>query len=88
MLATEKYDKSDPVNIGAGFEIAIRDLVVKVRLIVGYTGKIVLDTSKPNGQPRRMLDVSRAREEFGYSASMDFDAGLKLSIDWYKSQSR
>jgi GDP-L-fucose synthase len=83
VLATEKYDKSDPVNIGAGFEISIKDLAEKVKQIVGYTGEIIWDTSKPNGQPRRMLDVSRAKAEFGYSASTDFDTGLKETIAWY-----
>lgn len=83
VLATEKYDESDPVNIGAGFEISIKDLVEKVRSIVGYEGDIVWDTTKPDGQPRRMLDVSRAKEKFGYSSTTDFDAGLKETIEWY-----
>lgn len=84
VLATEKYDESEPVNIGAGFEISIKDLVEKIRSIVGYTGEIVWDTTKPDGQPRRMLDVSRAKDKFGYSSTTDFDAGLKETIDWFK----
>lgn len=83
VLAAEKYNKSDPVNIGAGFEISIKDLVEKIRSIVGYTGKVIWDTSKPNGQPRRMLDTSRATKEFGYSAGTNFDVGLQETIEWY-----
>ncbi len=84
VLATEKYNDSDPVNIGAGFEISIKDLVEKIRSIVGYTGEIVWDTSKPDGQPRRMLDTTRAKEKFNFIASTNFDAGLKETIEWYK----
>jgi GDP-L-fucose synthase len=84
VLATERYDESEPVNIGAGFEISIKDLVEKIRSIVGYTGEIVWDTTKPDGQPRRMLDVSRAKDKFGYQSTTDFDAGLKETIGWYK----
>ena len=83
VLATEKYNKSDPVNIGAGFEIAIQDLVEKIRDIVGYKGEIIWDTTKPDGQPRRMLDITRARQEFGYDSQTEFDQGLKDTIDWY-----
>jgi len=82
-LASEKYDKSDPVNIGAGFEISIKDLVDKIRTIVGYSGEIIWDTTKPNGQPRRMLDITRAKNEFGYTAKTKFTEGLKNTIDWY-----
>jgi len=84
VLATEKYDDSDPVNIGAGFEISIKDLVEKIRALVGYTGEIIWDTQKPDGQPRRMLDVSRAKDKFGYAATTNFDTGLKETIEWYK----
>lgn len=83
VLATEKYDEPDPVNIGAGFEISIKDLVEKIRAIVGYSGEIVWDTTKPDGQPRRMLDISRAKEKFGYVATTNFDTGLKETIKWY-----
>ncbi len=84
-MATEFYDKPDPVNIGAGFELSIKDLVEKIRIAVGYKGKVVFDASKPDGQPRRMLDTSRAEKEFGYKASTTFDDGLKEVINWYES---
>lgn len=84
VLAAEKYNKSDPVNIGAGFEISIKDLAHKIKDAVGFEGKIVWDTTKPDGQPRRMLDISRAQKEFDYSPSTDFDKGLKETISWYK----
>jgi GDP-L-fucose synthase len=84
VLAAEKYDKSEPVNIGAGFEISILDLAKKIKVIVGYKGEIVWDATKPDGQPRRMLDVSRARREFGYQAQTDFDQGLAETIAWYR----
>ena len=87
VLAAEQYDKSEPVNIGAGFEISIKDLAEKIKTIVGYPGTIVWDTSKPNGQPRRMLDTSRATKEFGYKAETDFETGLKQTIDWYVANS-
>lgn len=86
LLAAERYDKGDPVNLGAGFEISIMDLV---RLIVEhalFAGKIVWDTSKPDGQPRRCLDTSRAEREFGFKAQVDFAEGLKETIDWYREQ--
>lgn len=84
-MATELYDKSDPVNIGAGFEISIKDLVEKIRLLVGYKGRVIFDASKPDGQPRRMLDTSRAQSEFGYRSEISFDDGLKEVINWYES---
>lgn len=84
ILAAEKYDKSDPINIGAGFEISIKDLAEKIKDIVGYTGVIEWDGTKPDGQPRRMLDTSRAKAEFGYVASTDFDKGLGETIKWYQ----
>lgn len=84
-MATETYDKSDPVNIGAGFEISINDLVEKIKNMVGFKGKVVFDRSKPDGQPRRMLDTTRAEKEFGYKATTAFDDGLKSVIDWYES---
>jgi GDP-L-fucose synthase len=82
-LATERYNQSDPVNIGSGFEISIKDLVEKIAKIIGFEGDLVWDTSKPNGQPRRALDTSRAKERFGFTAWTDFDEGLKKTIDWY-----
>jgi GDP-L-fucose synthase len=86
ILATEKYDKSDPVNIGAGFEIKIKDLVELIADITGFQGKIKWDTTKPDGQPRRCLDVSRAKKEFGFEAKTDFRKGIEKTIEWYKSQ--
>ena len=88
ILATEKYDKSDPVNIGAGFEIKIKDLVELIADITGFKGEIRWDTSKPDGQPRRCLDVSKAKKEFGFEAKTDFREGLEKTIEWYKSQLR
>jgi GDP-L-fucose synthase len=81
--ATEHYDDSEPVNIGAGFEISIRDLAEKIAALTGFKGRIVWDASKPNGQPRRSLDVSRAEARFGFRAATSFDQGLRNSIDWY-----
>jgi len=83
--ATIKYDKPDPVNIGAGFEISIRDLAHKIQSIVGYEGRIIWDKTKPDGQPRRMLDTKRAKKEFGFKAHTDFDKGLRETIKWFYS---
>jgi len=83
VLATEKYDKSEPVNIGAGFEISIKDLAYKIKDIMQYNGEIIWDTSKPDGQPKRSLDTSKALKEFGFKAKINFDDGLKKTIDWY-----
>ena len=82
-LAAERYNESEPVNIGSGFEISIKDLVEKIAKMTGFEGELIWDTSKPNGQPRRALDVSRAREKFGFEAKTDFDEGLQNTIDWY-----
>ena len=82
-LATERYNQSDPVNIGSGFEISIKDLVEKIARMTGFEGKLVWDTSKPNGQPRRALDISRAKDYFGFEAHTDFEEGLRETIDWY-----
>jgi GDP-L-fucose synthase len=82
-LATERYDKSDPVNLGSGMEISIRDLATVIAKITGFTGSIIWDTNQPNGQPRRRLDVSRAEREFGFRAATPFEAGLRKTIDWY-----
>jgi GDP-L-fucose synthase len=84
LLAAERYDEGDPVNLGAGFEISMRDLANEIKTAVGYAGEIEWDTSKPNGQPRRMLDVSRARERFGFSAQTAFHEGLRKTIAWYR----
>jgi GDP-L-fucose synthase len=84
LLATEFYNGSEPVNIGAGFEITIKDLVEKIVQLTGFKGKIRWDSSKPDGQPRRRLDTSKAKRLFGFEAKMDFDNGLKATIGWYK----
>ena len=83
VLATEKYNKSDPVNIGAGFEICIKDLVGLIVKLTGFKGKIIWDNSQPDGQPRRCLDTTRAEKEFGFKAKTPFEDGLKKTIDWY-----
>jgi len=83
LLASEKYNGSEPVNIGSGYEISIKDLAELIVELTGYQGDLVLDKSKPNGQPRRGLDVSRAEEYFGFRAKMEFKEGLKRTIDWY-----
>jgi GDP-L-fucose synthase len=82
-LATEKYNRPDPVNIGAGFEITIKDLIHLITRRIGFRGEIIWDASKPDGQPRRMLDVSKARKEFGFEAKTRFEEGLKKTIEWY-----
>ena len=83
VLATERYNKPDPVNLGSGMEITIRDLVALIGELTGFDGEIVWDATKPDGQPRRCLDVSRAREEFGFEAGMGFREGLQRTIEWY-----
>jgi len=84
VLATEKFDEPEPVNIGVGFEISIKDLVLQIARLTGYHGMIKWDHSKPNGQPRRMLDTTRARERFGFTAKTGFEEGLKRTIQWYE----
>jgi len=83
LLAAEKYNKPDPVNLGSGYEISIKDLVELIREFTGFKGQVVWDSSKPDGQPRRMLDVSKAEKEFGFNAKTNFLKGLKDTIDWY-----
>ena len=87
-LATERYDKPAPVNLGAGREIKIRDLVESIARLTGFTGEIAWDGSKPDGQPRRCLDVSRAEREFGFRASTEFVEGLRRTITWYREMRR
>ncbi len=84
--ATEQYDRPEPVNVGAGFEISIRDLAELIAEQTGFTGRLAFDRTKPDGQPRRSLDVTRARHAFGFSASTDFRAGLRRTIEWYRAQ--
>jgi GDP-L-fucose synthase len=86
ILATENYDKSDPVNLGAGFEIKIKDLAEMIVKLTGFKGKITWDSSKPDGQPRRMLDTSKAKKEFGFKAKTSFEDGVKQTIFWYKNE--
>ncbi|MDO9035606.1 MAG: GDP-L-fucose synthase [Methanoregula sp.] len=83
VLATERYNKSEPVNLGAGKEISIRDLVTIIKKQTGFTGEIRWDTSKPDGQPRRCLVTSMAEQEFGFVAQVPFEEGLKRTINWY-----
>jgi GDP-L-fucose synthase len=85
LLAAEKYDSSDPVNLGSSFEITIRELVEIIARETGFTGKLTWDSTKPDGQPRRKLDVSRARDEFGFASSTTFEEGLRSTIEWYKT---
>jgi len=85
ILATEKYNKKDPVNLGSGYEISIKDLANLISKLTDYKGKIVFDRSKPDGQPKRRLSVNLAKKEFGFKASTNFKQGLKNTIDWYIS---
>jgi GDP-L-fucose synthase len=85
VLATERYDQPEPVNLGAGFEISIRDLAELIAELSGFKGRLVFDRTKPDGQPRRSLDVSRGRA-FGFSAATDFRSGLARTIAWYKAE--
>jgi GDP-L-fucose synthase len=84
LLATEHYNGPEAVNIGSGFEITIEELVEKIISLTGFKGQIRWDSSKPDGQPRRCLDTSKARELFGFEAQTSFDEGLKATIEWYK----
>lgn len=83
VMATENYDKEEPANIGSGMEISIKDLIKIICSVVGYKGKIKWDKTKPDGQPKRRLDVSRAKKEFGFKAKTKFKQGLKNAIEWY-----
>jgi GDP-L-fucose synthase len=85
LLGAERLNSSQPVNLGSGEEISIRDLAEKIRAMVGYEGEILWDTSRPNGQPRRALDTSKAEELFGFRARTPFDDGLRQTIDWYRA---
>jgi len=88
LLAAEKYNKSEPINLGAGFEISIKGLVELIAKLTGFEGKIVWDTTKPDGQPRRCLDTSKAYKEFGFKAKTTFEEGLKKTIEWYIGNNR
>ena len=84
VLATERYFGTEPVNLGTGFEISIKDLVDKIIKLTGFEGEIVWDSTKPDGQPRRKLDTSRSEQLFNYRAKTSLDEGLKKTISWYK----
>ena len=87
-LAAERYNSSEPVNLGSGMEISVKDLVHIIKRMTGFTGEIVWDTTKPNGQPRRGLDTSRAEKSFGFRAKTSFEEGLRRTIEWYQYQTR
>jgi GDP-L-fucose synthase len=84
ILAAEQYNKPDPVNLGTGKEVSVRALVDMIAHLTAFKGKVIWDTSKPDGQPRRMLDTSRALQEFGFKAQTSLEDGLKLTVDWYR----
>ncbi|MFZ5910055.1 MAG: GDP-L-fucose synthase family protein [Chloroflexota bacterium] len=84
VTAAEKYNGAQPVNLGSGYEISIKDLVEMIGRLTGFEGKLVWDTSKPNGQPRRGLDVTRAKEYFGWQAQVPFEEGMRRTIAWFK----
>jgi len=88
VLATERYDRPEPVNIGAGFEISIKDLTHRIAELTGFRGEIVWDTSKPGGQPRRYLDTKRAERAFGWQATTLLEEGLRRTIAWYREQAQ
>jgi GDP-L-fucose synthase len=84
-LAAERYDGSEPVNLGAGFEITIKELVERIVELTGFRGEVRWDATKPDGQPRRSLDTQRAEELFGFTAEVSFEEGLRRTIDWYRA---
>jgi GDP-L-fucose synthase len=86
LLATEKYNGSEPINLGSGMEISIKELVTLIARLTGFDGELIWDRTKPNGQPRRRLNVERADREFGFKAQVNFEEGLRRTIEWYKTQ--
>ena len=86
VMAAQDYDGPAPVNLGAGFEITIKDLAARIQSLTGFEGDLVWDTTKPDGQPRRCLDTARAKELFGFEAQMDFEEGLRRTIEWWRSR--
>lgn len=86
IMAAERYNKSEPVNIGSGFEISIKDLVELVVKMTGFKGEVIWDKSQPDGQPKRLLDITRAKKEFDFQANISLEEGLRRTINWYKSQ--
>jgi len=87
VMGTQSYDQSDPINLGTNFEISIKDLTELICELMGFDGELIWQTDKPNGQPRRCLDTSKAKEAFGFTANMDLKQGLKNTIDWYRANS-
>ncbi len=87
LLATERYDGSEPVNLGSAFEISIKDLTDTIARVTGFEGRVVWDASKPNGQPRRKLDTARARALFGFESKVTFEDGLRRTVEWYRASS-
>jgi nucleoside-diphosphate-sugar epimerase len=85
LLGAERYNDSEPVNLGSGMEISIKDLAELIGKLTGFEGDFIWDTDKPNGQPRRRLDVTRAKEHFGFEAQMGFEEGLRRTIEWFKT---
>jgi GDP-L-fucose synthase len=88
VMATQKYNESEPVNLGTGYEITIRNLIELICDLMGYDGELVWETDKPNGQPRRCLDTERAKKAFGFTAAVEFKEGLKNTIDWYRQHAK
>lgn len=88
LLATERYNKQDPINLGAGFEISIREILDMIIKLTGFKGKVIWDNNKPDGQPRRMLDTSKAEREFGFKAKTSLEKGLEKTIEWYRDYSK
>jgi len=86
VLAAERYNSSEPVNLGAGFEISIKDLITLIVELTSFKGDVLWDKTKPDGQPRRCLDTERASEEFGFTAEVEFRTGLLKTIDWYREE--
>lgn len=86
VLASERYQKSDPINIGSGYEISIRDLVWLIVKLTGFKGKVIWDKDQPDGQPKRQLDIKKAKKEFGFQAKTTLQKGLRKTINWYKAQ--
>ena len=84
ILATEKYNSSEPVNLGSSFEISIKDLAQTIKKVAGYKGKVIFNTDKPDGQPRRKLNVDRAKKEFGFNSETSFEEGLRKTVSWYE----
>ena len=85
VLASERYNRSDPVNLGSAFEISIKDLITTIARLTGFEGEIRWDTGKPNGQPRRKLDVSKAEQYFGFRSQVTFEDGLRETVEWYEA---